>query len=183
MVRKQLNLSLTLEQYKWLEELAQEAGETPTKYARHIVLDAISPAPETDLNSGVLVLPFWLAHFLLFLVLRGRRVRQLRHRGPSEPLPCLEAPGARTGGVRLLPGERDPPVEGDGQPQTGGPRWHRAGLLRRYAADGRPAPLGSLLPQAEREKHSTRNPPTTSRSGPTQPILHFVHYTVYIVPL
>ena len=54
MVRKQLNLSLTLEQYKWLEELAQEAGETPTKYARHIVLDAISPAPETDLNSGVL---------------------------------------------------------------------------------------------------------------------------------
>ena len=122
MVRKQLNLSLTLEQYKWLEELAQEAGETPTKYARHIVLDAISPAPETDLNSGVLVLPFWLAHFLLFLVLRGRQVRQLRHRGPSEPLPCLEAPGARTRGVRLPPGGRDPPVEGDGQPQTGGPR-------------------------------------------------------------
>ena len=51
-----------------------------------------------------------------------------------------------------------------------------------YAADGRPAPLGSLLPQAEREKHSTRNPPTTSRGGPTQPILHFVHYTVYIFP-
>ena len=72
MVRKQLNLSLTLEQYKWLEELAQEAGETPTKYARHIVLDVISPAPETDLNSGVLVLPFWLAHFLLFLR-TGRR--------------------------------------------------------------------------------------------------------------
>ena len=72
MVRKQLNLSLSLEQYKWLEELAHEAGETPTKYARHIVLDAISPAPETDLNSGVLVLPFWLAHFLLFLR-TGRR--------------------------------------------------------------------------------------------------------------
>ena len=49
-----------------------------------------------------------------------------------------------------------------------------------YAADGRPAPLGSLLPQDE---NSTRNPPTTSRGGPTQPILHFVHYTVYICPL
>ena len=56
MARKQLNLSLTLEQYGWLEELAQEAGETPTKYARLIVLDAISPALETDLGSGVLVL-------------------------------------------------------------------------------------------------------------------------------
>ena len=39
MARKQLNLSLTLEQYGWLEELAEEAGETPTKYARVIVLD------------------------------------------------------------------------------------------------------------------------------------------------
>ena len=42
--------------------------------------------------------------------------------GGGEPLPCLEAPGARTGEVRLPPGGRDPPVEGDGQPQTGGPR-------------------------------------------------------------
>ena len=73
MARKQLNLSLTLEQYGWLEELAQEAGETPTKYARLIVLDAISPAPETDLGSGVLVLQPWLAHSLLFLR-TGRRV-------------------------------------------------------------------------------------------------------------
>ena len=67
MVRKQLNLSLSMEQYSWLEEQAGEAGETPTKYARLIVLDAITPAPETDLASGVLVLPPWLAHFLLFL--------------------------------------------------------------------------------------------------------------------
>ena len=67
MARKQLNLSLTLEQYGWLEELAEEAGETPTKYARVIVLDQITPAPETDLDSGVLALPPWLAHFLLFL--------------------------------------------------------------------------------------------------------------------
>lgn len=52
MARKQLNLSLTLEQYGWLEELAEESGETPTKYARVIVLDKITPAPETDLDSG-----------------------------------------------------------------------------------------------------------------------------------
>ena len=83
MVRKQLNLSLTLEQYKWLEELAQEAGETPTKYARHIVLDAISPAPETDLNSGVLVLPFWLAHFLLFPGTTGSTGETVAPPGPE----------------------------------------------------------------------------------------------------
>ena len=61
-----LPCSLSMEQYSWLEEQAGEAGETPTKYARLIVLDAITPAPETDLASGVLVLPPWLAHFLLF---------------------------------------------------------------------------------------------------------------------
>ena len=71
MPRKQLNLSLTMEQYGWLEEQAEEAGETPTKYARLLVLDQITPAPETDLDSNVLVLPPWLAHFLLF-VTRGR---------------------------------------------------------------------------------------------------------------
>ena len=72
MPRKQLNLSLTMEQYGWLEEQAEEAGETPTKYARFIVLNQITPAPETDLDSGVLVLPPWLAHFLLFFR-AGRR--------------------------------------------------------------------------------------------------------------
>ena len=64
MARKQLNLSLTLEQYGWLEEMAEEAGETPTKYARLIVVDQITPAPETDLDSGVLVLPPWLPPWL-----------------------------------------------------------------------------------------------------------------------
>ena len=84
MPRKQLNLSLTLEQYGWLEEQAEEAGETPTKYARHIVLDAITPAPETDLDSNVLVLPPWLAHFLLF-VTRGRAGRRSNRHSRAFP--------------------------------------------------------------------------------------------------
>ena len=71
MTRKQLNLSLSLVEYDWLLAMAEEAGEKPTATARRIVVDAVTPAPETDLDAGIVALPPWLIAFLLFL--RGHR--------------------------------------------------------------------------------------------------------------
>ena len=71
MARKQLNLSLSEEQYDWLLALAEEAGEKPTATARRIIVEEITPAPSTDLDSGIVALPPWLLAFLLFF--RGHR--------------------------------------------------------------------------------------------------------------
>jgi hypothetical protein len=51
MARRQLNVSLSPEQYEWLSEAAQEVGETPTGYARTIIIEAVMPPPEIDLDE------------------------------------------------------------------------------------------------------------------------------------
>ena len=71
MARKQLNLSLSQQEYEWLLAMAEEAGEKPTATARRIVLEAVTPAPSTDLDAGIIALPPWLLAFLLFF--RGHR--------------------------------------------------------------------------------------------------------------
>ena len=71
MARKQLNLSLSEEQYEWLLAVAAEAGEKPAATARRIVVEAVTPPPETDLDAGIIALPTWLLAVLLFL--RGHR--------------------------------------------------------------------------------------------------------------
>ena len=76
MARKQLNLSLSLEEYEWLQAAAEEAEVKPTAYARDLVVAAITPAPETDLEAGVVALPPWLLAVLLFF----------RHSRPSARL-------------------------------------------------------------------------------------------------
>ena len=81
MARKQLNLSLTEEQYEWLLSMAEEAGEKPTATARRIIVEEITPAPSTDLDAGVVALPPWLLAVLLFL--RG-------HRGSASTSPQQE---------------------------------------------------------------------------------------------
>ena len=80
--RKQLNLSLTQEQYEWLLSVAEEAGEKPTATARRIVVEAVTPPPETDLDAGIIALPPWLLAVLLFL--RG-------HRGSASSSPQQES--------------------------------------------------------------------------------------------
>ena len=52
MARKQLNLSLSEEQYEWLLAVAAEAGEKPAATARRIVVEAVTPPSETDLDAG-----------------------------------------------------------------------------------------------------------------------------------
>ena len=71
MARKQLNLSLSDEQYGWLLAIAEEADEKPTATARRIVVDEVTPAVATDLDAGIVALPPWLLAVLLFL--RGHR--------------------------------------------------------------------------------------------------------------
>ena len=71
MSRKQLNLSLSEEQYGWLLAIAEETGEKPTATARRIIVEEITPALSTDLDAGIVALPPWLLAFLLFF--RGHR--------------------------------------------------------------------------------------------------------------
>ena len=52
MARKQLNLSLSEEQYEWLLAVAAEAGEKLAATARRIVVEAVTPPSETDLDAG-----------------------------------------------------------------------------------------------------------------------------------
>ena len=56
---KQLNVSLSPEQYEWLSAAAEDVGETPTGFARSLIIEAVTPPPETDLEKGVLALPGW----------------------------------------------------------------------------------------------------------------------------
>ena len=74
MSRKQLNVSLSPEQYEWLVEAAQEVGETPTGFARSLIVEAVSPPPETDIEKGLLALPGWLIALLLLVKGGSHRV-------------------------------------------------------------------------------------------------------------
>ena len=71
MARKQLNVSLSQQEYEWLCAAAEDAGEKPTAHARQIIVEAVAPALATDLDAGIVALPPWLLAFLLFF--RGHR--------------------------------------------------------------------------------------------------------------
>ena len=68
MPRKQLNVTLTLEQYAAVREAAAEEGVKMATYCRNAILAQAMPEPE--LPDGA-ALPAWLLHFLLF-VTRGK---------------------------------------------------------------------------------------------------------------
>ena len=62
-----MNVSLSPEQYEWLSAAAEDVGETPTGFARSLIIEAVTPPPETDLEKGVLALPGWLIALLLLV--------------------------------------------------------------------------------------------------------------------
>ena len=75
MPRRQLNISLSPEQYEWLVEAAQEVVETPTGFARSLIVEAVTPPPETDLEKGLLALPGWL--IALLLLVKGGKPKRM----------------------------------------------------------------------------------------------------------
>ncbi len=68
MPRKQLNLTLTLEQYAAVQAAAAEDGVKVAVYCRDAILAQAMPEPELPDSA---TLPAWLLHFLLF-VTRGK---------------------------------------------------------------------------------------------------------------
>ena len=62
--RKQLNVTLTPEQYAAVQEAAAEDGVKVATYCREAILARAMPEPELP---GVAALPAWLLHLLLFL--------------------------------------------------------------------------------------------------------------------
>ena len=64
MPRKQLNLTLTLEQYSAVREAAAEEGVKVAVYCRNAILSQAMPEPELP---DAAALPAWLLHFLLFV--------------------------------------------------------------------------------------------------------------------
>ena len=69
MPRKQLNISMTPEQYAAVQAAAAEEGVKVATYCRNAILEQAMPEP--DLPDAV-ALPAWLLHFLLF-VTRGKK--------------------------------------------------------------------------------------------------------------
>ena len=68
MPRKQLNVTLTPEQYAAVQETAAEEGVKVATYWRKAILAQAMPEPELP---DLATLPAWLLHFLLF-VTRGK---------------------------------------------------------------------------------------------------------------
>ena len=68
MSRKQLNVTLTPEQYAAVQEAAAEEGVKVATYCRNAILSQAMPEPELP---DVATLPAWLLHFLIF-VTRGK---------------------------------------------------------------------------------------------------------------
>ena len=68
MSRKQLNVTLTPEQYAAVQEAASEEGVKVATYCRNAILAQAMPEPELP---NLATLPTWLIHFLLF-VTRGK---------------------------------------------------------------------------------------------------------------
>ena len=68
MSRKQLNVTLTPEQYAAVQEAAAEEGVKVSAYCRNAILAQAMPEPELP---DLATLPAWLLHFLLF-VTRGK---------------------------------------------------------------------------------------------------------------
>ena len=71
MPRKQLNVTLTPEQYAAVQEAAAEEGVKVATYCcREAILARAMPEPELP---DVSTLPTWLLHFLLFVTLSKTR--------------------------------------------------------------------------------------------------------------
>ena len=68
MSRKQLNVTLTPEQYAAVQEAASQEGVKVAAYCRNAILAQAMPEPEL---RDLAALPAWLLHFLLF-VTRGK---------------------------------------------------------------------------------------------------------------
>ena len=68
MSRKQLNVTLTPEQYAAVQEAAAEEGVKVATYCRNAILAQAMPEPDLP---DVATLPAWLLHFLIF-VTRGK---------------------------------------------------------------------------------------------------------------
>ena len=68
MPRKQLNVTLTPEQYAAVQEAAAEEGVKVAAYCREAILARAMPEPELP---GAAMIPAWLLHFILF-VTRGK---------------------------------------------------------------------------------------------------------------
>ena len=68
MPRKQLNVTLSPEQYAAVQEAAAEEGVKVATYCREAILARAMPEPEL---LGEAMIPAWLLHFILF-VTRGR---------------------------------------------------------------------------------------------------------------
>ena len=68
MPRKQLNVTLTPEQYKAVQAAAALDGVKVATFCREAILARAMPEPEGQDESGV---PAWLLHFLLFFT-RGK---------------------------------------------------------------------------------------------------------------
>ncbi len=68
MPRKQLNVTLSPEQYEAVQAAAAEEGVKVAAYCREAILARAMPEPELP---DVATLPAWLLHFLIF-VARGK---------------------------------------------------------------------------------------------------------------
>ena len=64
MPRKQLNVTLTPEQYAAVQEAAAEEGVKVATYCREAILVRAMPEPELP---DVATLPAWLLHFLIYI--------------------------------------------------------------------------------------------------------------------
>ena len=69
MPRRQLNVTLSPEQYEAVREAAALEGVKVSVYCRNVILAQAMPEPELPDVAG---LPAWLWHFLLF-VTRGKK--------------------------------------------------------------------------------------------------------------
>ena len=72
MARKQVNISLTEEQYELLSAAAWDAHETPAAFARTLVLEGLEPAEEPGAQASQLGIPGWLLA-VMYLLRTGHR--------------------------------------------------------------------------------------------------------------
>lgn len=77
MARKQVNISLTEEQFEILAAAAWDAHETPAAFARSLVLEGLEPVEEAGEQASPLGIPSWLLAFL-YLFRTGHRVPDQR---------------------------------------------------------------------------------------------------------
>ena len=77
MARKQVNISLTEEQYELLAAAAWDAHETPAAFARTLVLEGLEPVEEAGEQASMVGIPSWLLA-VLYLIRTGHRAPDTR---------------------------------------------------------------------------------------------------------